>query len=262
MDLYVEVCGNMAGPTMVFIHGGGLSSWMWAQQFAYFKDYHCLAPDLPEHGKSINAGQISLRDGAQQIARLIELQAHGGKAFVIGHSLGAKILVELLNLRPELVSRAVVASALCRPVPSLKLLHKPIVYRLTHSMLQARWIAELSIKQFALPDKNLNNKAIREFQVRTADSYYRIYDQLYQNLTLPSTLAAVNVPTLVVAGAQEMKAMRTSVADMVQLMPQAIGILLKNGQHNYPWVMADKFNALVDAWITNKPIDNDWVLKL
>ena len=37
----------------MFIHGGGISGWMWHKQVERFSDYHCIAPDSPEYGKNI-----------------------------------------------------------------------------------------------------------------------------------------------------------------------------------------------------------------
>ena len=46
MPLYFEERGDKAATTIVFVHGGGTSGWMWGKQLEYFKDYHCLVPDL------------------------------------------------------------------------------------------------------------------------------------------------------------------------------------------------------------------------
>lgn len=43
--------------------------------------------------------------------------------------------------------------------------------------------------------------------------------------------------------------MRASVVDMVNIMPNATGILMRNGLHTYPWVMHEKFNKIVEEWI-------------
>ena len=40
MAIYYVESGNKDAPTIVFIHGGGISGWMWAKQVEYFKDYH------------------------------------------------------------------------------------------------------------------------------------------------------------------------------------------------------------------------------
>jgi pimeloyl-ACP methyl ester carboxylesterase len=262
MVMYFEESGNKAASTIVFIHGGGISGWMWGKQVDYFKEYHCLVPDLPEHGKSINEGKISIRDSAHRIAELIEKHASGGKAHVVGHSLGAKVVVELLSIRPDLIDHAIVASALFKPVPLMKLTHKPFVYKLTTSLLKIKWLTSLTVKQFNFPNKIYEDNCIREFQGMTADTLYRIYDELYQNLNLPAGLQKANVPTLVIAGEKELKAMRQSVAEIVDSLPNAKGILIKNGSHTYPWVLYDDFNKIVEAWISNMPIINQSVISL
>ncbi|SPF36699.1 putative hydrolase or acyltransferase of alpha/beta superfamily [Candidatus Desulfosporosinus infrequens] len=235
---------------------------MWSKQVGYFKDYHCLIPDLPEHGKSINEGNISIKDSASHIAELIEKHANGGKANLVGHSLGAKITVELLSIRPELISHAVIASALCRPIPFMKLSHKPFVYRLTISMLKSKWVASLAVKQFKFPDKALEENCLKEFQELTSDALYRIYNELYQNLKLPQGLGKVNVPTLVIAGEKESKAMRQSVIDIVNTIPNSEGILMKKGLHTYPWVLHENFNKTIEQWINDKQVANDFIIHL
>ncbi|PID21356.1 hypothetical protein CSV61_08975 [Sporosarcina sp. P3] len=52
MTINFNLYGDRKQPLLVFLHGGGVSSWMWNEQVKYFKDYKCLVPDLPGHGKS------------------------------------------------------------------------------------------------------------------------------------------------------------------------------------------------------------------
>lgn len=50
-DLSVCECGPATAPTICFLHAGGVSGWMWQPQVEVLQDtYHCLIPDLPEHG--------------------------------------------------------------------------------------------------------------------------------------------------------------------------------------------------------------------
>ncbi len=59
MIQYTE-CGDTSGPLIVFIHGGGVSGWMWKKQLEYFTNYHCLVPDLPGHGNSVNSTTFNI----------------------------------------------------------------------------------------------------------------------------------------------------------------------------------------------------------
>lgn len=260
--MYYEEKGNRNAPTIVFIHGGGVSGWMWKKQIEYFKDYHCIIPDLPEHGKSADDGLLSIRDCARGIAELIETRANGGKAHVIGHSLGGKIVVELLSMRPDLVDHALAASALFRPMALLTAIHKPYIYKLTVWMIKPKSMISYLVKQFKFPDKSYDENCIMDFQKLTADKLYREYDQLYQYQKLPEGLAKANVPTLVMAGAKEPKAMKESVKDIIGKLPDAKGILIKKGNHTYPWAMAENFNEIVNAWINGKQIANDTSIEI
>ncbi|MGY3312417.1 pimeloyl-ACP methyl ester carboxylesterase [Peribacillus simplex] len=57
---------------MLFLHGGGVSSWMWDNQIEYFTHYHCIVPDLPEHGLSNYEINFSIKGSAEEGIKLIE----------------------------------------------------------------------------------------------------------------------------------------------------------------------------------------------
>src|SRR6516164_1902998 len=121
-ELYILDTGQSTAPTLVFLHGGGIGGWMWEPQVTRFSsEYHCLVPDLPEQGKSWKIGPFSMSDAAHRVGELIRIKAHGGKAHVVGLSLGAQTLVELLSRGPELVGHAIVSSALLRAIPGIGL---------------------------------------------------------------------------------------------------------------------------------------------
>jgi pimeloyl-ACP methyl ester carboxylesterase len=254
MSIYFEEHGKKTSTTIVFVHGGGMSGWMWERQLENFKDYHCIVPDLPEHGRNQSGGKISIKNNAKQIAEMIEKHANGGNAYLVGHSLGAKVIVELLRLKPEVVKGAILASALFRPVPFMKLTHNRLIYKITTAMLKKTWIRSTLIKQYKFPNKIYFNNCIKEFKELSSETFYRIYDELYENINLPKELKGVNVPVLVIAGEKEFRAMRQSVVDLIKILPNSKGILIKNGLHTYPWAMYKNFNNIIEHWIQNRTI--------
>ena len=100
-DIFVRECGPGHAPTIVMLHGGGISGWMWDRCASMLYDYHCLIPDMPEHGQSSSIKPFTIKDSARRIADLIRNQVPGGRAHVVGHSLGGQVLVALLATAPQ-----------------------------------------------------------------------------------------------------------------------------------------------------------------
>src|SRR5215469_3801079 len=97
--LSVSESGHATSPSICFLHGGGVSGWMWRPQVEALKEsYHCLVPDLPEHGRSAGVRPFTIADTALRIARIIRERGHGGHAHVIGLSEGAQVTVQLLSI--------------------------------------------------------------------------------------------------------------------------------------------------------------------
>ncbi|KAL3418856.1 hypothetical protein PVAG01_09077 [Phlyctema vagabunda] len=96
--------------TVLLIHGACASGLNWDLVVPHLADtYHLLIPDLPGHGQSLNVTPFSTRYSAQLLERLIRTHGHGGKAHVVGHSLGANVGVELMTTYPHVVNAAFVS---------------------------------------------------------------------------------------------------------------------------------------------------------
>ncbi len=146
MKLFYKEKGNLDAPLLVFLHGGGVSSWMWDKQVQYFSNhYHCNVPDLPDHGLSKEI-PFSIENSAAQAIDLIREKAQGKKVIITGFSLGAQVVIKLLSMSSDLVDYAVINSALVRPMSFAQFVIKPTV-KLTMSLAKKRWFAKLQAKQ-------------------------------------------------------------------------------------------------------------------
>jgi pimeloyl-ACP methyl ester carboxylesterase len=76
-DIFVREFGPSHAPAVVLLHGGGVSGWMWNRSASLLRDYHCLIPDLPEHGQSYCIKPFTIEDSAQRIAELIDSLGYG-----------------------------------------------------------------------------------------------------------------------------------------------------------------------------------------
>lgn len=258
--MYIQEIGVENGPTIVFLHGGGISGWIWRKQVEYFKkDFHCIIPDLPGHGKS-EEPLISLQDCALKVADLIE-RRRNSKIIVVGHSLGAKVAVELLNIKPDIIDRAVIVSALYRPTKAMLWLHKPWVYKLTVSLVRFKKILELQALVMKLREKTEQQNFMKDIQRLNAVDLQKIYEIVYKT-DLPSGFTNLGAKVLVMAGLKEPEAMRQSVRDLVSVIPQAKGILVRGVDHTFPWAEADLFNKIIRQWVLDIPLESDYILEV
>lgn len=105
-----------ARPTIVFLHGTRLTGAEWAAQVATLGDaFHCLTPDLPGHGAASDV-PFTVAAAAGRVADLIEREAHGGRAILVGLSLGGYVAMAVAASWPERVVGLVISGATAEPV--------------------------------------------------------------------------------------------------------------------------------------------------
>lgn len=103
-------------PTIVFLHGTRLTGAAWAGQAAALGDeFHCLAPDLPGHGRA-ESRPFTLDRAAADVADLIVREAHGGQAVLVGLSLGGYVAMAVAARWPERVAGLVISGATAEPI--------------------------------------------------------------------------------------------------------------------------------------------------
>src|SRR3989442_11068658 len=107
---------------------------MWQPQIERLSNiYHCLAPDLPEHGKSTDIGLLTLENTSRVIANLIREQTPHGRAHIVGLSLGGLVALGLLRDVPEVVDHLMMSGTGSLPggigpmIAALSKLGKPLL---------------------------------------------------------------------------------------------------------------------------------------
>lgn len=263
--LFSESFGPENAPSIVFLHGGGAGGWMWQPVIQRLPEFHCLAPDQPEHGGSRAVAPFSMKLAAEKTAELIAARAHGGMAVVVGLSEGAQIAVQLLADAPECVEKAVISSALLQPIPGLGWVN---------SLGLLRWMYRISIPPFRNSDGwiRLNMKYSagipaeyfaqfkKDFQDMTEDEFVNLM-LANQGFRLPAGLEKASAPTLVLAGKHEYLTMQQSVRELAAALPNATAGLINLGkdsslakEHNWALTAPQLFAAAVRAWVKGHPL--------
>lgn len=266
MGLFTLESGSAQNPAIVFLHGGGGGGWMWQPQLDSLSDaFHCLAPDLPEHGRSMDVKPFSILGSAEQVAELIRTRAPGGKAHVIGLSEGAQITVALLSRFAERVDRAVISSAILRPMPLVSWMFTPKMAAISYDLgippfKKVDWWIRLNMKYAAAIPDSYFPQFKEAFQSYTRDAFVHLMVE-NQSFRMPAGLERVTVPTLVVVGKKEYREMIQSARDLVATLPHATGRMVSLGsqsslgqEHNWSMNAPDLFSRTVRAWVTGQPL--------
>jgi pimeloyl-ACP methyl ester carboxylesterase len=252
MTLQIHESGSPTAPTIVFLHALGLSSWMWNEQItALEKDYHCLAIDLPGNGDSYQTEWRSFADTAAQVAPIIKAKANGGKAHIVGLSLGGFTALHLLRDHPEVVDSVVISGVATRKFPN-QALWRLLSKTLMPFMLMSSLGSSLMAKTMQLPpDATALYK--RDSKRLTRPNIERIYGEIIL-FDLPQVLSGRSQRVLAAAGEHDVAMIKNGLQDYVALLPNAQAVIAPKAHHGWNGEFPQLFTDMIRAWIEAKPL--------
>jgi pimeloyl-ACP methyl ester carboxylesterase len=256
-SLYYQESGDKNASLMVFLHGGGVSSWMWEKQIQYFKHYHCVAVDLPEQGKSRNTEEFSIKNSAEKAIELIENVAKDKTVIVIGFSLGAQVTIQMLSLNPSLIDFAFINSALVRPQPLLSKMIRPSIH-FTFPLVKMRAFSKIQAKALYV-DNGLFETYYRESSQMKPETLTRILEE-NMSFSIPEDFGKAHAKILVTVGEKEKAIMKRSAKEIVLSNPNCTGIILPNIGHGVPLALPRLFNQTIEQWIKEGAFPPDAVV--
>lgn len=245
--LAVTESGTAGAPTVVLLHGIGGGAWMWGRVTPALADLHVLALDLPGHGHSADVPWRSLPATADAVAAVVADRAAGGRAHVVGLSLGGYVTLEMVRRAPAAVERAVVSGVSARPMPGRSF--AGLQGRLFPALARRPGYAE-RIARATLPDGPVDAWAM------LVDSLQAMSPQAYRQAlhdvapwSLPDDLASCGTPLLVAAGSRESRDIVGSVEEIPRVVPSARGLLVPGAVHAWPVHAPHLFAHVVRDWL-------------
>jgi pimeloyl-ACP methyl ester carboxylesterase len=208
-------------PAIVFVHGAAFdhSVWQWQSRYFAHHGYGVLAVDLPAHGRSPGPIRESIGSLADWVAAFIEA-ATLQQAVVVGHSMGSLVALETAIRQPARVAKlALVGTSAPMPVGEAFIAaardDSPTALDMETVWGHAR-IAPLA--QSPVPGMSLLGTTRGLNSRARSGVLYADLNACHAYAPSPQALAALEVPTLVLAGRRDqMTAFRAgkAVADAI-----------------------------------------------
>lgn len=255
MSLPCQITGPASAPAILFLHGGGVSGWMWEPVAQRLQDrYRCLVPDLPGHGRMAHE-TFSFARAVAALADLIRSEAGGGPVHVVGLSLGAQTALRLIAGHPQLLGRAVVSGTLTRSLPGIGPYRA--LLRLTFPLAHREWMIRANARQFGIPPAYQAQFRSDTLQTTAAGLEAVVAENM--SFRLPEALAASPVPLLALVGEREIRLLRACARDLVRTMPDARAYLVPGAGHTWCLHDPDLFARAVDAHVAGRPLPEELV---
>ena len=251
MSLHVESSGPQDAPAIVFLHGAGISSWMWTSQIAALNTrYRCITIDLPGNGDSHRTPWRSMAETSDQVAEVIRACTANGKAHLVGLSLGGYTAMSVLDRHPSRVESVVVSGMTARPFENQR--RWKIMLGIISRLVNFGPMIWLNTKMMRLP-ADAAAAMTRDMQRMSGETLKTIYAELLP-YALPRSLGTLEHRVLAVAGDQEAAAIRNDLAEFPKLMPNAKAAVAADAHHGWSGEHPELFTAMIDAWISGTPL--------
>ncbi len=254
--MYTAESGNKDAASIVFLHGGGTAGWMWNQQVKDLQDFHCLVPDLPGHGKSVDEKWVSFADTADKLAEMIAGKANRGRAHVVGLSLGGYIVVELLSRHSAVIDHAMLTGINALPYRGAGLMKA--ITALMLPLKNMEFLAKASFKSMNISEEHLPEylSGLRNLDDK---SYLKLANQAY-DFRVPPMPENLACPTLVMAGEKEVSNVLKSQPVLMQNIPGATGRIAPAMGHVWSAQAPELFSRTIRCWIEDQPLPDELLI--
>ena len=233
---------------LVFLHGLGGGHHAWDEQLPWFSKlgYPSHAWDQPGYGKSPMVEPYDLEHVAAACALLVDSLGEG-PAVLVGHSMGGIVAQEVYARYPGVVK----ALALTFTSPAFAGGNTDFTRQFIAARLkpldEGKTMAEVAAQ--LMPTMGSNSKHAEEIMGEIAPETYRKAVHLLTTFDRRKELAAIKVPTLLIAGENDKTAPPSVMEKMAQKIPGSEYVCIPQCGHLGPMDKPKEFNAALLAFL-------------
>jgi pimeloyl-ACP methyl ester carboxylesterase len=226
--------GNNEFPTIIILHGAGLSWWSIENIInALSHEYNVVAPIIDGHGEDRKTNFASIEDSANKLIKFID-DNYNGKVFaLLGLSLGAQIVAEILSRRSNITNFAVIESALVYPIKLSTFLAIPGC-KIFYHLIKKGWF-------FKLKDSlNMTQESLMNISLSIRNYY------------LKDTIKNTNANVLIIVGEKELKIIKKSAFKLNNTILNSQLYIASNMNHGeLSLVNYEKYITLIKEFFIN-----------
>jgi 3-oxoadipate enol-lactonase len=242
---FVEAGGGEATP-IVFLHGVGSDKSVWHPQLDHFGEQRrAIAFDYPGYGDSDAASEGTSRDDYAS-AILSAMEKLGvAQAHVCGLSLGGVVAIAMHHLAADRCASLILADTFAVHPEGRAIYERSVAGSASLSaMAEAR--VDLLLAQPADPEVR---REVVETMSRIDPGAYRIGAEAVWLADQRGRAGAINVPTLVIVGDQDLVTPPDLSRELIDLVPGARLQVIENAGHLSNLEQFDAFNRAVDDFM-------------
>jgi len=234
------ICAGQ-GPSVLLLHGVGLRAEAWGAQIAALSSVaNVTAPDLPGHGDSPVAVAEAVEDYTQALLPLV--RDLPGPVWVIGHSMGAMLALDLARHLPGKIAGLAALNAIFERSAKAQ-----AQVEARAAALDGRTPADPTAtltRWFGAAQTPARAACGRWLTAMDPAAYKRAYTAFAQSrVPSPAALQNLTCPALFLTGAEEPNSTPAMSHAMAALAPQGTAHIVPGAAHMLPMTHPDAVNA-------------------
>ncbi len=239
-------------PPLVIAHGlyGSARNWG-AVSRGLSSDRQVIAVDMRNHGDSPHDPVHAYEEMAVDLAEVVA--AHGGRADVLGHSMGGKAAMVLALTHPETVARLIVADIAPVEYGHSQLVHVEAMKAVDLAAVAKRSDADAQLAALS-PDRSLRAFFLQSLVVAPDGARWKLNldalgDQMEEIIGFPDLAGRFDGPVLFLTGGASDYVTDAHHPAILELFPQARFVAIEGAGH---WLHAEApeaFRAAVTAFL-------------
>lgn len=250
-ELTSDIAGwrDGSGPAVLLIHGVGLRAEAWVPMLPHLaSQFSITLVDLPGHGQSARLpGRPTLADYTDRVAEVLETPT-----FVVGHSMGALIAMDMAVRYPALVSAITPLNAIFRRTDAASRAIKERSAALANeacpdpSGTLDRWFGSAPQGHMKAARDACHNWLTTVDPVGYAQAYRVFADE---DGPSDASLAQIACPALFITGQEEPNSTPAMSQALAQHVPQGRAAIVAKARHMMPMTHATEVSDLLSMFI-------------